>query len=169
VSDNISLPAPAPPIGVRIRSLRKTRGWSLAELARRAGTSAPSLHRYESGWDRFEVATLRRIAAALGARLEVRLVCEGSCVADPEEIGPRKLAALLAPLFWDRKLTVSDLRDHPQWVLRRVLMFGGRRQAGAVRDFYGDEAVREAVAHRSVDARTRNYWQVLLEGAPDAS
>ena len=90
MSDNISLPAPAPPVGVRIRSLRKARGWSLAELARRAGTSAPSLHRYESGWDRFELATLRKIASALGARLEVRLVCEGRCASVPERIGPRR-------------------------------------------------------------------------------
>ena len=48
------------------------------------------------------------------------------------------------------------------WVLRRVLMFGGRDHVEAARRFYGDGAVRTAVAHRSVDARTRNYWRLIL-------
>ena len=58
MSDNINVLQGAP-VGLQIRALRKERGWSLAELARRAGTSAPTLHRYESGWERFELATLR--------------------------------------------------------------------------------------------------------------
>ncbi len=64
----------AEPIGPQIRRLREGRGWTLAELARRAGTSAPTMHRYENGWDRFELATLRKIAAALHTRLEVWFV-----------------------------------------------------------------------------------------------
>ena len=73
MSDNLLVDQPAP-IGQQIRRLRRGRAWTLAELARRAETSAPTLHRYENGWDRFELATLRKIATALGARLEVRLV-----------------------------------------------------------------------------------------------
>lgn len=61
-------------IGLQIRQLRKRRGMTLQQLADRAGTSASALHRYEAGWDRFEVATLRRIATALGAHLDVRLI-----------------------------------------------------------------------------------------------
>lgn len=166
MSDKIRAPAP---IGSQIRRLRKGRGWTLADLARRAGTSAPTLHRYEGGWDRFEVATLRKIAAALGARLEIRLAGPDRPVERPAAPPARRLLRLLAPLFWDKELTLSDLADYPEWVTRRVLMFGDRRQAAAVRDSYGDDAVRKAVAHRSVDARTRNYWTVLLEGASHAS
>jgi len=64
----------ATPLGHQIRRLREERGWTLAALARRAGTSAPALHRYENGWDRFRADTLRKVAGALGARLDVRLV-----------------------------------------------------------------------------------------------
>ena len=73
----------APVLGARIRELRQAAGLTLEALAQRVGTSAPTLHRYESGWDRFEVATLRRIAAALGASLQIRLVPAAGAVSRP--------------------------------------------------------------------------------------
>jgi transcriptional regulator with XRE-family HTH domain len=63
----------ATPLGHQIRRLREARGWTLAALARRARTSAPALHRYENGWDRFRIDTLRKVAGALGARLDSEL------------------------------------------------------------------------------------------------
>lgn len=51
-------------------------------------------------------------------------------------------------------------------------MFGNRAQAAAVRAHYGDDAVLTAVRHRSLDARTRRYWELLLEkkgNAPQSS
>lgn len=149
------------PIGFQIRALRKARGWSLAELARRAGTSAPTLHRYESGWERFELATLRRLAAALGVRLNVSLE---PVQTDEAESAPSRaqLARLVRPLFWDRPLQPQDIDNYPLWVLRRVLMYGDRQQVEASRRFYGDDAVREAAAHRETDERTRNYWSLIL-------
>ena len=152
------------PIGTRIRSLRTARGWSLAELAKRAGTSAPTLHRYESGWDRFELATLRKIASALGVRLEVKLVEEAGITSAPAD-----LRELLSPLFWDRKLRPTDFEKYPDWVLERVLMFGNRDQVIAARRFYGDEAVIRAAGRRGVDPKTRNFWNVVLEGVAVAS
>jgi transcriptional regulator with XRE-family HTH domain len=156
--DNIS----SPPIGLQIRELRRARGLSLQDLARRAGTSAPALHRYEAGWDRFEIATLRRIAAALGARLEIRLRRSNphQPVTRP---GEKQLLRLLAPLFWDRRLSAPDLTLHPRWVLGRVLMYGNLEQVSAARRFYGDEAIHDALAQRGLDDRTRNYWSVILK------
>lgn len=152
------------PIGHQIRRLRQDRGWTLAELASRAQTSAPTVHRYESGWDRFELATLRKIAAALGARLEVRLVPRPR-----EEPRPSwdALSKLLAPLFWDSDL--GDEPEHPEWLLGRVLSFGNREQVAAARRYFGDQAIRRAVERRGTDARTRGYWRVILAGARDAS
>jgi transcriptional regulator with XRE-family HTH domain len=146
------------------------RGLTLAELARRVGTSAPTLHRYESGWDRFEVATLRRIAAALGARLEIRLVAPSQAV--PEAPSRRELVRSFAPLFWNHRLSVSDLERHPAFVLERVLTSGSLEQVRQARAHYGDEALRKAVARRSVDPRTRAYWTLILGGkhrAPQGS
>ncbi|MFQ5810869.1 MAG: helix-turn-helix domain-containing protein [Armatimonadota bacterium] len=161
MNDN-SVPFPPAPIGAQIRNLRASKGWSLEELAARAGTSAPTLHRYEGGWERFELATLRRIASALGARLEVRLLPSRRRSREPGR-SAWDLVRLLAPLFWDKPLALSNLTDHPLWVLRRVLLFGDARQVDAARRFFGDHAIREAVAHRGVDARTRTYWHLILD------
>jgi transcriptional regulator with XRE-family HTH domain len=160
--------ASATPLGQQIRRLREARGWTLAVLARRAGTSAPALHRYENGWDRFRVDTLRKVAGALGARLDVRLV-------PAARVRPRSaptataLRKTLAPLFWDRDLRATDLLRHGGWVLERVLTAGNAEQVRAARAFYGDEALRRAVARRGVDRRTRHYWNLILGAAADAS
>ena len=168
VNDN-NMQSEVRPIGVQIRSLRIGRGWSLAELANRAGTSAPTLHRYESGWDRFELGTLRKIASALGVRLEVSLVAGTASGSTPAGRSPAKLCRLLSPLFWDRKLHVADLASYPDWVLERVLMFGNWDQASAVRRFYGGGAVINAIRRRGVDPKTRNFWNIVLEGDAVAS
>ncbi len=158
---------PPPTIGTQIRSLRKARGWSLDELARRAGTSAPTVHRYESGWDRFEIGTLRKLSAALGASLEVRLRPRESDRRDAMPT-PEELVRLIRPLFWDARLKVSDLTEHTSWILGRVLGFGNSKTVAAVRAFFGDEAIRDAVRQRGIDVRTRNYWNLILNEA-DAS
>jgi len=150
------------PVGTQIRALRVARGWSLAELALRVGTSAPTLHRYESGWDRFEVATLRRVARALGASLEIRLLPTRAS-AHSSKPTARDMVQLLRPLFWDKPLSDSDLVDHRSWVLARVLMFGDRLQVRAARSFFGDEVIRESLQRREVDGRTRTYWSVILD------
>ena len=157
----------AAPIGPQIRRLREARGWTLGELARRAGTSPPTIHRYENGWDRFELATLRTIAAALQTRLEVWFVPRGRKRAVGPKPAWKSLVKLLAPLFWDRDL--GDRADHPEWIMERVLVFGNREQVAAARDYFGDEVIGRAVERRGVDARTRNYWRLILAGAPDAS
>ena len=155
---------PPLPIGQQIRRLRQERGWTLAELARRAGTSGPTLHRYENGWDRFEVDTLRRIGAALGARLEIRMVSAAGRSAGARRPSRKELVRKLAPLFWDRKLRESDLAEHAGWLLERVLTSGNQGQVLAARAYFGDEAVRRAAKRRGVDPRTRGYWRLILGG-----
>jgi hypothetical protein len=120
------------------------------------------MHRYESGWDRFEVGTLRKIAVALDATLEVRLVPNPK---PPSRAEPdaEEILALVASLFWDHKLERGDLRRHQDWVLGRVLMFGSWTQVRAVRRYYGDPAILRAVRRREIDSRTRNYWELILE------
>lgn len=139
---------------------------TLQQLADKAGTSASALHRYETGWDRFEVATLRRIATALGAHLDVRLVAgQPGTVKKPSA---KSLVSQIGPLFWDKRLTTRDLNAYPLWVLSRVLMFGNADQARAARSFFGDGPIRDAIGQRGMDARTRAYWKLLL-GPDNAS
>ena len=157
------------PIGQQIRRLRQQRGWSLDVCAKRAGTSAPALHRYENGWDRFGLDTLRKIAAALGARLELNLVpCPRPAEAGGR-LSVRALARKLSPLFWERDLLESDLSDYAEWVLERVLTSGSHDQVRSARLFFGDGMIRRAAERRGVDRRTRQYWRLILGDVQHAS
>jgi transcriptional regulator with XRE-family HTH domain len=53
-------------LGAKLALARAERGWSLAELARRAGVSTASVHKIEKSGMTPTIATLMKIAAALG-------------------------------------------------------------------------------------------------------
>lgn len=53
--------------GKRIRMLRKTFGWTIRELAKRAGKTAATIKRIEAG-ESCNVETLERIAKAFDVR-----------------------------------------------------------------------------------------------------
>ena len=53
---------------------RLRKGWTQAELARRVGMQQPNIARLEGGnYDRVSLPTLKKIAQALGAKIQVRL------------------------------------------------------------------------------------------------
>lgn len=55
-------------------SARLKKGWSQAELARRVGMQQPNIARLEGGnYDRVSLPTLKKVARALGAEIEIRL------------------------------------------------------------------------------------------------
>jgi transcriptional regulator with XRE-family HTH domain len=58
----------------QVTRLRIERGLTQAELAECVGTKQPSIARLESGKRDPSLDLLRRVATALGARLEIRLV-----------------------------------------------------------------------------------------------
>ena len=53
---------------------RLKRGWTQAELARRVGMQQPNIARLEGGnYDRVSLPTLKKVARALGAEIEIKL------------------------------------------------------------------------------------------------
>ncbi len=50
----------------RVRDLREQKGWSLATLARRAGTTAPTIMKLEKMERKLDLIWIERLAAALG-------------------------------------------------------------------------------------------------------
>jgi len=59
------------PAAIRAR-LKK--GWTQAELARRVGMQQPNIARLEGGnYDRVSLPTLKKVARALGAEIEIKL------------------------------------------------------------------------------------------------
>lgn len=53
-------------LGAKLTAARAERGWSLAELARRAGVSTASVHKIEKSGMTPTIATLMKVASALG-------------------------------------------------------------------------------------------------------
>jgi transcriptional regulator with XRE-family HTH domain len=65
-------------VGLGIRALRRRRMWSQRQLASNAGVSRSVIWRVERGQaDKVAGHTLVRVAAALGARVEVRVLWQG--------------------------------------------------------------------------------------------
>ena len=56
------------PLVLRIRELRERKGWSQAELGRRAGLNHSVVSRAERGEAAITVSTLEKVAKALGVR-----------------------------------------------------------------------------------------------------
>lgn len=54
------------PLKLRLAELRKRRGWSQAELGRRAGVAASVISRAERGETDLTLSTLEKFAKALG-------------------------------------------------------------------------------------------------------
>jgi HTH-type transcriptional regulator / antitoxin HipB len=67
----------------QIACRRIEQGMTQAELAERAGMKQPNVARLEAGKQNLTLGLLQRLAAALGCRLEVRLVPQDGSNAGP--------------------------------------------------------------------------------------
>ena len=63
--------------GYQVARLRLLRGLTQAQLAEMVGTRQPSIARLENGSSIPSLSFLNKIAAALDARIEVKLIAEG--------------------------------------------------------------------------------------------
>lgn len=70
--------------GERIISLRKKQKWSQDELAKKVGTSAPIIGRYERNEIKPSIETAKNIADALGVTLDYLLGDSNNAVLDKE-------------------------------------------------------------------------------------
>ncbi|NDZ80413.1 helix-turn-helix transcriptional regulator [Streptomyces sp. SID10853] len=84
-------------VRLRIRGLRRARGWSLDNLAERAGISPSQLSRIETGHRRINLDQLAAIARALGTSLDqlVEPVNDADVVIRPQQDERRGLTTWL--------------------------------------------------------------------------
>ena len=143
-----------------IKRLRQKSGLSLSKLARRVNTSAPTISRYESGWDRFELYTLNKIASALGYRLDISL--KPVHAVSPAK-NPSKIIKKIKRLFWDHRLKKSDLEKYPTWVVERVIEYGDMEDIRLLINYFGKNAFLRHVANcRFGSPKTEKFWKVVL-------
>ena len=148
-------------ISEKLKNRRLELGLSLKQLARRANTSVATLSRYENGWQRFEMYTLRKLATALDCRLTVNLEpLKTTAPRSQKNWGFRELRRL----FWDRRLRNQDLEDFPLWVLERVLEYGSLEDVRFLTLRMGYKKFLENVSRvRFKSARTENFWRLILQ------
>ena len=142
-----------------IRRRRLELGLSLSQLARRIRSSPATVHRYESGWHRFELYTLQKLAAALGCRLRIELEPLA-----PETSGVTAEAAVarLRRLFWDRDLESEDFERYPGWVMLRVLEMGTLGDVRALLDLIGRQAFLDRLGGlRFASEKTEAFWRAM--------
>jgi len=147
-------------VSADLRRLRKTRRMPLSRLARLAGTSAATLSRYENGWNRFELATLRKLATALGYRLEiVWSPMEQQGVLETEaQLGQR-----LGRLFWDRRLRRGDVQQYPAWIVGRVIQYGKIADILALATYLGREQFLRILSDlRMPSPKSERFWRAIL-------
>lgn len=79
--------------GYQVARLRIQRRLTQAQLAEMVGTQQPSIARLENGSSQPSLSFLQKIAEALNARLEVRLVSEGksSYLAQSNEVDSEEI------------------------------------------------------------------------------
>ena len=152
-------------ISRQLRARREALGLSLAEVARRAGTSAATLSRYEHGWDRFETYTLKKLATALHCELSIRLKPKPAARRTRSRKDRQAEMGKLKRLFWDHRLKESDFRTHPAWVTARVLDFGNLNDVRILMGIMGRRAflTAAAVVVHKVSPRTGTFWRRILE------
>ncbi len=145
----------------QLRARRVELGLTLAELARRADTSAATLSRYENGWTRFELSTLRKLATALGCELVVKLEPRMPNLDRP---AAGEVVRRLRRLFWDQRLTVGHLTKNTLWVVERVLDLGNLDDVRGLIAYLGrDEFLGQVREARLTSPRTRAFWNRMLE------
>lgn len=76
-----------PGLPERIRSLRKLRGWSVADLASRCGTSRQSVEHWEAGRRTPKGQSLKKLADAFGLQIGVTLTADPDAGLDAEAAG----------------------------------------------------------------------------------
>ena len=143
-----------------IRKRRQDCGISLADLARRVGTSPATLSKYEHGWRRFELYTLEKIATALGCRVKVTFE-PLRYTRDTKNIS--SAVAQLNRLFWDQKLGKRDFTQHPVWVVERVLEYGSLQDVHTLISFMGKKRFYKYVSQcRFHSRKTAGFWKQIL-------
>lgn len=149
-------------ISEQLKQRRKALGLTLAEVARRAGTSAATLSRYENGWTRFETYTLQKLALALNCEMEISL--SPKTIRKPARCSPEQATTQLKRLFWDHPLSADDFKKHPVWVVERILEYGTLADVDMLREQMGRQAFLAAVAStQRLSPKTAAFWRQILK------
>ncbi len=148
-------------VSEQLKRRRIEMGLSVYDLARLADTSPATISRYENGWTRFEIATLRKLAMALDCRLDVNLSACRNSTRDPGSA--KDIIKQLKRLFWDTEFSGNTVKDHSVWVVERVLENGRLSDVHALQHLMGKESFLESVQKATrLSPETGDFWNGIL-------
>ncbi len=149
-------------ISEKLRERRRESGLSLSELARLADTSPATLSRYENGWTRFEVSTLRKLASALNCTLKIELIPSEKC--NRTRMSKSKVIAGLKRLFWDCDFSSEIFDKYPVWAVERVLESGQLEDIHSLQILMGRNMFLESILKSTrLSLKTRVFWNSILK------
>ncbi len=79
--------------------------------------------------------------------------------------GKNTLPKKFSPLFWDTYRSDIDLEEHAPFVMERILEHGTWESVLWLREYYGDEAIKQYILKRGykvLSSKTLNYWKNTL-------
>ncbi|MBD3278569.1 MAG: helix-turn-helix domain-containing protein [Candidatus Aegiribacteria sp.] len=148
-------------VSQQLKERRIEMGLSIYDLARLADTSPATISRYENGWTRFEMVTLRKLAMALKCRLDVKLSACNRRTGDATTV--HDIIMKLKRLFWDAEFSENTVRDHPVWVVERVLENGRLSDVHALQHLMGREHFLKCLQKATrLSTKTRVFWDGIL-------
>ncbi len=149
-------------ISEKLRGRRLQSGYSLSEFARLADTSPATLSRYENGWTRFEVSTLRKLASAMGYRLQIEFIPNKAN--SRTEMNESEIIDSLKRLFWESDFNPEILDKYPVWAVERVLESGQLQDIHSLQDLMGRDLFLESVLRCTrLSPKTRIFWNSILK------
>lgn len=144
----------SPTLSTQLKELRNKAGLTLQQVATLAGTSVAAMHRYENGWERFDVRTLGKIAQALGVEMVITFRLKTKKRMNPN------VYQIFKPLFWDVRIAKNKLTKHRDWLVQRVLELGNLEQVRALFSLFEFTAIRDSFAHQQhkFSRKTQIAW-----------
>jgi transcriptional regulator with XRE-family HTH domain len=98
-------------LGLRIKQLRKDKGWTQKELANQVGCSSPQLNKYEAGQNTPPLDRLLQFATALNTTIDFLITGQVSDVAPMSNTRLVQRLQLIDRFNADEKETVIKLLD----------------------------------------------------------
>ncbi len=79
-------------------------------------------------------------------------------------IQPEAVVSRIQRLFWEKKLTVSDLKNCTGWAVKRVLEYGSMEDVEIVMCWLGRERFLQLVRSVNFSSKlTKCFWEKMLE------
>ncbi len=68
----------------------------------------------------------------------------------------------LRRLFWDCDLDEEELKNHPVWIMERILEYGQLEDTETLQELMGRRRFLEIVSRSRLSPKTREFWDQML-------